>query len=156
MQSASVVLPCGLDTLGVQPPAVKPYTYKFQKFADLDSSADDIQLLSTANRGTMQRIHPMVFSIGQYPNTQRPFRRLTQKFIVNITDSFTRKNNGYYYKIRNTSNKNHEISISKTLITGNLKEIERQMENLLHECNRFFYLYCEPANIKKPKATMPF
>ena len=96
----------------------------------------------------------MLFSIGKSVKTNRPYRRLIQRIPAQLIDPFYTKLRGFYYNITKGQSKD-SITISKTLITSNLKEIEKQAHVLLKECNRFYCLYCEPET-PKPMDTLPF
>ena len=149
LEVASIALPYGFDTF--EP---SRNIQKFKPFGGFDLLIEDfLKLASPFNPS----IHPMVFSVGQYPKTRRPYRRLTQIFPAQITDSFFKKSSGYYYTINKTGCKTKEICISKTLITGSIVEIEKQARKLIQECNRFFFLYCESIEpVTNQRHKMPF
>lgn len=146
---ASIILPYGFDTF--------EFSRSLQKFRPFGSFNLLIEDFLNMAQPLNPNIYPMVFSVGQYPNTRRPYRRLVQVFPAQITDSCFTRRPGYYYKINKTIGNKKEISISKTLITGNLVEIEKQAGKLIQECNRFFFLNCENIeSVTNQRHRMPF
>jgi len=150
---ASIVLPYGFDTF-----ESSRSPQKFKPFGNFNLLIEDYLNITKPKDSSLDpTIYPMVFSVGQYPNTRRPYRRLIQVFPAQITDSFYKRRPGYYYKINKITGNKKEIFISKTLITGNLTEIEKQAGKLIQECNRFFFLNCENIEpVTNQRHRMPF
>ena len=150
LEVASIALPYGFDTF--EP---SRNIKKFKPFGHFNLLIEDF--LNLEPHAFNPTIYPMIFSVGQYPKTRRPYRRLTQTFPAQMTDSFLTRQSGYHYHIKKTKGENKEIAISKTLITDNLAEIEKQAGELLQECNKFFFLYCDIIKtLTNQRQKMPF
>ena len=154
IESASILLPYGyFSHKSIIGGTMLKHFLPFENI-NLSLPLDEFSIVKTRIKQEQAfGVHPMTFQIGVSAKTQRPYRRLVQKFPAILIDSNFRRKNGFYYKLAKNN-----LLISKTLATNKIKEIERQAGKLLEECNRFFFLYCEVFVNNKPTASrrMPF
>lgn len=103
-----------------------PYISEVNDINDLFPS----KLVSKSNG-----FYTMRFEIGKVYN--RPYSKIKQTFPASLGGSKISRKAGYVYKITNS-----RITISKRIVTRNIKTLENHCKHLVKECNRVYLMYC--------------
>jgi len=67
----------------------------------------------------------------------RRYITLTQEFPAEMSGTYIKRIPGFYYKWSDTS-----VTIYKNIATLNPNKLQKQVEELMKECNRFYLMYC--------------
>ena len=67
----------------------------------------------------------------------RRYITLTQEFPAEMSGTYIKRIPGFYYKWDDDT-----VTIYKNIATLNPNKIQKQTEELMRECNRFFLMYC--------------